>query len=147
MSVGVNSKRSTVKNITLIVAAIVLCLSGDAFARIGQTEEQVSALFGKPIDAGTPDTEGVTTNMYKNPSGEYHALVQFLKGHSIAEAYSRVDGGKLSEKEMSIFLQGNSGGKEWIKDPSKLAWERSDHRAKAWYETLSGRPTLLIQAK
>ena len=53
------------------------------------------------------------------------ALVQFLKGHSIAEAYSRVDGGKLSEKEMSIFLQGNSGGKEWIKDPRKLAWERT----------------------
>ncbi len=132
----------------LLLAAVTLTLtSGDAFARIGQTEEQVSALFGKPTDAGAPDKEGVTTNMYKNLSGEYHALVQFLKGHSIAEAYSRVDGGKLSEKEMSIFLQGNSGGKEWIKDPSKLAWERSDHRAKAWYETLSGRPTLLIQAK
>jgi hypothetical protein len=135
------------KSILILAAAIVTGMSSDAFARIGQTEEQVSALFGKPIDAGTPDREGVTTNMYKNPTGEYHALVQFLKGHSIAEAYSRVDGGKLSEKEMSIFLQGNSGGKEWIKDSSKLAWERSDHRAKAWYETLSGRPTLLIQAK
>ena len=135
------------KNITMIAAAIVIGLSGQAFARIGQTEEQVSALFGKPIDVGTPDKEGVTTNMYKYPSGEYHALVQFRKGRSIAEAYSRVDGGKLSEKEMSIFLQGNSGGKEWIKDPHKLAWERSDHRVKAWSETLSGRPTLLIKGK
>ncbi|MEY2482284.1 MAG: hypothetical protein QOK24_812 [Verrucomicrobiota bacterium] len=135
------------KPILILAAAIVIGFSGQAIARIGQTEEQVSALFGKPIDAGAPDKEGVTTNMYKNPSGEYHALVQFLKGHSVAEAYSRVDRGKLSEKEMSIFLQGNSGGKEWTKDPSKLAWERSDHRAKAWYETLSGRPTLLIQAK
>jgi hypothetical protein len=135
------------KNIIITAAAIVLGLSSDAGARIGQTEEQVSALFGKSIDAGTPDEEGVTTNMYKSPSGEYLALVQFLKGHSIAEAYSRVDSGKLSEKEMSIFLQGNSGGKEWIKDPHKLAWERSDHHAKAWAETLSGRPTLLIQAK
>ena len=135
------------KQFLMLAATIVIGLSGQALARLGQTEEQVSALFGKPIDAGAPDKEGVTTNMYKNPSGEYHALVQFLKGHSIAEAYSRVDKGKLSEKEMSAFLQGNSGGKEWIKDPSKLAWERSDHRAKAWYETLSGRPTLLIQAK
>jgi hypothetical protein len=135
------------KNIMIIAAAIVLGLGSDVFARIGQTEEQVSALFGKPIDAGTPDKEGVTTNMYKNPTGEYHALVQFLKGHSIAEAYSRVDGAKLSEKEMSIFLQGNSGGKEWIKDPRKLAWERSDHRAKAWSETLSAQSTLLIQVK
>lgn len=135
------------KQFLMLAATIVIGLSGQALARIGQTEEQVSALFGKPIDAGTPDKEGVTTNMYKNPNGEYHALVQFLKGHSVAEAYSRVDGGKLSEKEMSIFLQGNSDGKEWKKDPRKLAWERSDHRAKAWYETLSGRPTLLIQAK
>jgi hypothetical protein len=135
------------KNILILAAAIMIGMGNQALARIGQTEEQVNALFGKPIDAGAPDKEGVTTNMYKNPSGEYHALVQFLKGHSIAEAYSRVDGGKLSEKEMAIFLQGNSGGKEWIKDPRKLAWERSDHRAKAWSETLSGRPTLLIQAK
>jgi hypothetical protein len=135
------------KPILMLAAAIVIGLSGQAFARLGQTEEQVSALFGKSIDPGTPDKEGVTTNMYKNPSGEYIALVQFQKGHSIAEAYSRVDSGKLSEKEMSIFLKGNSGGKEWIKYPHKLAWERSDHRAKAWSETLSGRPTLLIQAK
>ncbi len=135
------------KTTMIIAAVVVLGLGSDALARIGQTEEQVSALFGNSIDPGTPDKDGVTTNMYKNPSGEYLALVQFRKGHSIAEAYSRVDGGQLSEKEMSIFLQGNAGGKEWTKDPNKLAWERSDHRAKAWYETLSGRPTLLIQAK
>jgi hypothetical protein len=135
------------KHILILVTTVVIGLSSQALARLGQTEEQVSALFGKSIDPGTPDKEGVTTNMYKNPSGEYIALVQFQKGRSIAEAYSRVDGGKLSEKEMSVFLQGNSGGKEWIKDPHKLAWERSDHRAKAWSETLSGRPTLLIQAK
>ena len=137
----------TMKHILMLAATIVIALSGQAFARLGQTEEQVSALFGKPIEADKPDKEGVTTNTYKNPTGEYIALVQFQKGHSIAEVHSRVDGGKLSEKEISIFLQGNSGGKEWIKDPHKLAWERSDHRAKAWYETLSGRPTLLIQAK
>ena len=135
------------KPILILIAAIVFGLSSAAVARIGQTEEQVNALFGEPIDAGKPDKEGVTTNMYKNPSGEYHALVQFKKDRSIAEAYSRVDGGKLSEKEMEIFLKGNSGGKEWIKDPAKLAWERSDHRVKAWSETLSGIPTLLIQAK
>ena len=135
------------KAILILAAAIMIGISDQAFARLGQTEEQVSALFGKPIDVGTPDKEGVTTNMYKNPSGEYIALVQFQKGHSIAEAYSRMDSGKLSEKEISIFLRGNSGGEEWIKDPKKLAWERSDHHAKAWSETLSGRPTLLIQAK
>jgi hypothetical protein len=135
------------KPILILAAAIVTALSGQASARLGQTEGQVNALFGKPVDPGKPDSDGVTTNMYKNPTGEYLAVVQFLKGRSVAEAYSRVDKRKLSEKELSIFLQGNSAGKEWKKDPRKLAWERSDHRATAWCETLSGRPTLLIQAK
>jgi hypothetical protein len=135
------------KRILILAAALVIALSDHAFARLGNTEDQVSALFGKPVDPGKPDRNGITTNMYKNPTGEYIAVVQFLKGHSVAEAYSRVDRRKLSEKELSIFLEGNSAGKEWKKDPRKLAWERSDHRATAWCETLSGRPTLLIQAR
>jgi hypothetical protein len=135
------------KRILILAAALVIALSNLAFARLGNTEDQVNALFGKPVDPGKPDSNGVTTNMYKNPTREYLAVVQFLKGHSVAEAYSRVDRHKLSEKEMSIFLQGNSSGKEWKKDPRKLAWERSDHHAMAWCETLSGRPTLLVQTK
>jgi hypothetical protein len=135
------------KHVLILAAALVIALSSQAFARLGQTEDQVNALFGKPVDPSKPDSDGITTNMYKNPTGEYLAVVQFLKGHSVAEAYSRVDRRKLSKRELSIFLEGNSAGKEWQKDPRKLAWQRSDHRATAWYETLSGRPTLLIQAR
>lgn len=109
------------KHVLTLTAAFVIALTGQAFARLGNTEEQVNALFGKPVDPGKPDSDGVTTNMYKNPTGEYIAVVQFLKGHSVAEAYSRTDRRKLSEKELSIFLDGNSAGKEWKKDPRKLA--------------------------
>jgi hypothetical protein len=136
------------KPVLVLAAALVIALSDQAFARLGNTEDQVAALFGKPVDPGKPDSDGITTNMYKNPTGEYIAVVQFLKGHSVAEAYSRVDSRKLSEKELSIFLEGNSAGKEWKKDPGgKFAWERSDHHASASYETIGGRPTLLIRAK
>jgi len=85
--------------------------------------------------------------MYKNPTGEYLAVVQFLKGRSVAEAYSRVDRHKLSERELLIFLDGNSAGNKWEKKRSKKnAWIRSDHRAHASYETVSGYPTLMVQA-
>ncbi len=140
-------EKSIMKHVLILAAALVIALSGQAFARLGQTEDQVSALFGKPVDPGKPDNNGVTTNMYKNPTREYLAVVQFLMGHSVAEAYSRVDRRKLSEREVSIFLQGNSSGKEWKKDPRKLAWERSDHHASAWCETLSGRPTLFVRTR
>jgi hypothetical protein len=133
-------KGSIMKPIVILAAALIIALND-------QAEDQVNALFGKPIDPGKPDSDGITTNMYKNPTGEYLAVVQFLKGHSVTESYARVDRHKLSEKELSIFLQGNSAGKEWKKDPRKLAWERSDHHANAWCETLAGRPTLLIRAK
>ena len=135
------------KDVLVIAAAVMIALSSHAVARLGNTEEQVNAVLGKPTDPGKPDSDGITTNMYKNPTGEYIAMVQFLKGHSVAEAYSRVDRRALSEKELSIFLEGNSAGNKWEKKPGKKsAWIRSDHRAHAWYETVSGRPTLMVQA-
>jgi len=141
------SKESTMKHVLLLATAIIIALSSEAVARLGNTEDQVNALFGKPTDPGKPDSDGITTNMYKNPTGEYIAVVQFLKGRSVAEAYSRVDRHKLSEKELSIFLEGNSAGNKWEKKPGKkAAWIRSDHRAHASYETVSGYPTLMVQA-
>src|SRR6266511_4520769 len=89
------------KHIVILAAALIIALSDQAFARLGQTEDQVNALFGKPTDPGKPDSDGITTNMYKNPTREYLAVVQFLKGHSVTESYARVDSRKLSEKELS----------------------------------------------
>ena len=135
------------KYVLILAAAITVAFSSQAVARLGNTEDQVNAVLGKPTDPGKPDSDGITTNMYKNSTGEYLAGVQFLKGHSVAEAYSRTDRHELSEKELSIFLEGNSGGNKWEKKPGKkAAWIRSDHRAHAFYETVRGYPTLMIQA-
>ena len=51
-------KRLTLKPILILAAAITIGMSSQAFARLGQTEEQVSALFGKAIDSGTPTKKG-----------------------------------------------------------------------------------------
>ena len=135
------------KHVLILAAAIIIPLSNQAVARLGNTEDQVNALLGKPTDPGKPDSDGITTNMYKNPTGEYIAVVQFLRGRSVAEAYSGVDRHKLSEKELSIFLDGNSAGNKWERKLGKKgAWIRSDHRAHASYETVSGYPTLMVQA-
>jgi hypothetical protein len=136
-----------VKMMSILGLGLMLAWCDHAMARIGQTEEQVEALFGKSIDTGTANQNGVTTNLYKTPSGEYLAAVQFLKGHSISESYARADSRELSEREISVFLQGNSAGKEWNKDPKKLAWERSDHHAKAWCEVIGDRSTLVVELK
>jgi len=130
-----------------LVLLVISCvaLSGSVFAALGDTEEQVADLFGKPVDQGFPDAKGVTTNRYQK--GNYVILVQFLRRLSLAESYTRVDKQEFSNDEISALLDGNGNGREWEKDPDKIAWERSDHKARAWMVTVSGRPTLLFQAQ
>lgn len=131
------------KKTWLLIAALSLALNAQSFGALGNSEEQVADLFGQPIHTGNPDGRGITTNVYEK--GNYVILVQFLKGLSLAESYTRGDKQELSEKEISAFLEGSSNERPWKKDPAKAAWERSDHKARAWYQTLSGRPTLFIE--
>jgi len=131
------------KRTLLLISVLSLALSTRAFSALGNSEEQIADLFGQPAHTGKPDERGITTNVYEK--GNYVILVQFLKGLSLAESYTRGDKQELSEKEISAFLEGSGNERSWNKDPDKAAWERSDHKAHAWYQTLSGRPTLLIE--
>jgi hypothetical protein len=133
------------KCVLILAAALIIALSSQVFAALGNSESQIADLFGKPAQQGFPDKNGITTNVYQK--GDYTILVQFLRHYSLAESYTRVDKHEFSDIELSAFLEGSSNEWDWIKDPNKLAWEREDHKARAWCETLSGRPTLLIQAK
>ena len=133
------------KRILLIVVTVSAILSTPAFASLGNSESEVEELFGKPDNEGFPDKNGVTTNLYHK--GDYTILVQFLRHLSLAESYTRTDQAELSEKEIDAFLEGSSNQRSWKKDAIKQIWERDDHRARAWCETLRGHPSLLIQAK
>jgi hypothetical protein len=133
------------KRILLLLAILCVAPSVRTFAALGNSESQIADLYGKPVDQGFPDKNGITTNIYQK--GDYRILVQFLQDLSLAESYTRVDKHEFSDKELSAFLEGSSNGRQWNKDPNKLTWERSDHKASAWCETLSGRPTLFIEAE
>jgi hypothetical protein len=134
------------KRILWLIVILGIGCSGRLFAGLGNSEKEITAQYGKSIDPGAPDSDGLTTNTYTK--GDYLILVQFKKGSCVAESYTRKDRHKLSEKEIATLLSPSAGGKEWKKEsPSKQAWERSDHAAHAWTETLAGRPTLLVQAK
>lgn len=133
------------KRTLFLVATLCVALSVRTFAALGNSESEIAELFGKPVEQGFPDKKGITTNIYQK--GDYLILVQFLRHLSLAESYTRADQREFSERELSAFLEGSSNERQWNKDPNKLAWERSDHKASARCETLAGRPTLLIQAK
>ena len=129
----------------VIIFIFGLFFSARAFAALGNNESEVEGLFGTPLKEGAPDKKGVTTNLYQK--GNYVILVQFLKHLSLAESYMRADKQELSQREIDAFLEGSSNGRAWTKDPNKLAWERADHKAKAWCVTVHERSTLLIEAE
>lgn len=134
------------KLISLLIVVLGVGLSEKTFAGLGNSENEIAALYGKSIDPGSPDSDGTITNTYQK--GDYLILVQFAKGSCVAESYTRKDRRKFSDKELATLLSGNASGKEWKKQlGGAQTWERSDHAAHAWTETLAGRPTLLIQAK
>lgn len=127
-----------------MIAALTIALSGRGFAALGDTEDQIADLFGKPTQQGFPDKRGVTTNEYQK--GNYMILVQFLHHLSLAESYTRTDKRDFSEGEIAALLEGSGNELKWIKNPEKLEWEREDHKAHAWFQTVKDHPTLLIQA-
>lgn len=133
------------KRILLLLAVLTIAFTGRGFAALGDTEAQIADLFGQPTNEGFPDKRGVSTNQYQKSN--YIILVQFLRHLSLAESYTRTDKRDFSEGELTALLEGSGNELKWIKDPNKLVWIREDHKARAWCETLSGRPTLLIQAQ
>ena len=133
------------KRILLLIAALTVAFSARSFAALGDTEDQIADLLGKPTSEGFPDKRGVSTNMYQK--GNYIVLVQFLNHLSLAESYTRTDKAELRESEITALLEGSSNDVKWVKNPDKPRWIREDHKARAWCETLSGRPTLLIEAQ
>ena len=129
-----------------LIFILAMIFGVQLFAHIGDNEQKIEELYGKPVKSGFPDKRGLTTNRYEK--GDYIVLIQFLRRLSIAESYTRVDMHEFSESELSQFLEGrNYSSSAWIKDPNKLAWERVDHHARARCITVSGRPTLLIEVQ
>jgi hypothetical protein len=129
----------------LVIVILVAVSNARMFAALGNNEAEIENLFGMPVKEGVPDSKGVTTNVYEK--GKYVILVQFLNRLSLAESYARIDELELSQTEIDEFLEGSSNGRLWAKDPNKQAWERADHKAKAWIATVRERSTLLIEAE
>lgn len=133
------------KRILILIAVLTIAFTAQGFAALGNTEDQIEDLLGKPTAEGFPDARGISTNKYQK--GNYIVLVQFLHHLSLAESYTRTDKAELRESEIAALLEGSANDLKWIKDPSGNAWQREDHKARAWYETLRGQPTLLLQAQ
>ena len=117
---------------------------GSASANLGDRQEKINASYGKRIQS-LPRVDGTVTNLYDK--GEYTYSVIFRGGVSVFEMYARANQADLSSGEIATFLKANAAGATWIpanEKPAGREWKRSDHKAKAAYFRLGGRPTLTV---
>jgi hypothetical protein len=99
-----------------IYCITALLIATSAFARIGETEQQIEARYGKPIKligGVPPGLEGIK----RYQSAGLDIYVNFISGLSEEEYYSK-QYGKIERAEVDAILQANSQGKEWKEIPS-----------------------------
>jgi hypothetical protein len=116
---------------------------GSAKANLGDSEAKINTAYGKRIEM--PRIAGNQGHLYER--GEFIYNVIFRDGVSVFEMYARANQAELSSKEIAAFLKANAAGATWIpanEKPAGREWKRSDHKAKAAYFRLGGRPTLTV---
>jgi hypothetical protein len=125
-----------------VLTLVITVASTDA--HLGDDEAKISASYGKLIQK-LPRSDATVTNLYEK--GDYTYMVVFRGGISVFEMYARANQAELSSKEIAAFLKANAAGATWIpanEKPAGREWKRSDHKAKAAYFRLVGRPTLTV---
>jgi hypothetical protein len=88
----------------------VILVALPAFARIGETEQQIEARYGK---SERIDTKALLllTKIYR--VGDLRVTVSFIDGISECEYFVKRDG-KLTDQEVDVLLKANSiDGKQW----------------------------------
>lgn len=131
---------------TLIAIAAVACLPlTSAFARLGESETECEARYGKPTSVGKPNNDGEQLNMYK--SAGFNIEVWFLKGRAECVVF---EGGNIgTEDAMQTIMRANSQGHAWRQiEPWgawTLRWSRDDG-ARARLRPVSG-GTFVVESK
>ena len=112
-----------------VIVSIVIAVAGSplAQARIGETEDQIQARYGAPMNI--PPQAALMARNLPGTAKFYRAAdllvaVGYLGGKSAVEVYSKSDSSKLSDDEMKVILDANSGGAQWTRQPGVVAlWQ------------------------
>jgi hypothetical protein len=110
---------------------ILLSVAPIAQARIGETEPQIDASYGKPVAQVPSQANDLgLTKLYH--SGSYMVFVTFLEGQSVREMFAKRDRSDLSQDELQALLNANSGGHPWESESHPVRREGAPPGAQEW---------------
>jgi hypothetical protein len=124
------------------VIAISVTLTAAAFARIGDDEAKIEALYGK---AAKVLNEKETFRQVGYTAGAFAVVVDFVNGVSRREGFAKPDTSMLTAQEIEQILSVSAAdGTTWKEEPGQAGdkkWSRSDNKAVAIFPA---RQTFLV---
>jgi hypothetical protein len=99
---------------------------GSALARVGETQQEISARYGKGELSDIQRMPGAQT--FKYFKGDFQVEVVISEGKSIWEIFQRQTGDKnLTDAEIKEILNAyKEGGRTWFYDQRLKRWDRSN---------------------
>jgi hypothetical protein len=123
------------------IAAVALTTSATLFARIGETEQECAARYGEPVQKRNDKL------LYQK--SDLNVFITFFNGKADAIAYRKIaKDQQLSENEVEILLNSNSGGVPWKKRAvisANREWETENGELLATYD--NGDHLLMVGTK
>jgi hypothetical protein len=115
---------------------IALMFSTSAFARIGETTEEIDKRYGQPLETRRDKVE---TRRYSFRG--FNVLVGLDRGVSQCEIYHKKDNSRMTEGEIRGLLEANAGKSKWNDDPDEnlesfVYWSR-DRKTRVAIYTLA----------
>jgi hypothetical protein len=110
---------------------VIVGISANAKARLGETAEQLVARYGQPLNEADQKAEGdkIPLANVVFQKGGFEIDVTITNGLSVQETFKKINGSALTLEEARFLLTANAQGREWeapqVVDGDKL-WTRDD---------------------
>ena len=128
-----------------LLLLVPLIFNTSAFARVGETTEQVDKRYGRPLETTRSNGE---SRRYSFRG--FTIVVGFERGISECELYLKSDSSRMLQTEIQGLLQANTGSSPWREEPEEntnnyIYWSK-DKRTRIAIYTLATH-TLMITSK
>jgi hypothetical protein len=130
--------------LTLVFIVTTTC---GAFARVGETPDQLVARYGQPLNETDQKADGAKISLahVTFQKGGYQIDVTITGGLSVQEVFKKLNGQSMNVDEARLLLNANAQGFDWsapLKKSDAIVWKRDDNAM----AELSSDGTMIIRA-
>jgi hypothetical protein len=115
----------------LLTLLLIITLTGPTWARLGETEAQLTARYGAKTGSGRASMPAAPDMLNFKKSG-FEITVYLLNGVSAEEVITKSSADAIIDDEIETLLKVNGNGHDWVEVPGMKAWKRDDDGARAW---------------